>query len=338
MTFPTAMPSPRTPDPMDAPPLRWGVLGPGWIAERFVEALQRHTRQEVVAVGSRSLERSQAFADRFGIATAVGSYADVLDVADVDIVYVATPHPGHADLAIAAMQAGKHVLVEKPMATTAADAQRIVDAAAATGRYCCEALWTMFQPKWDVLRQLVEDGSLGRIRSVTGEYGECFTEPHRIFEPELAGGPLLDIGIYPLAMITSLVGEPEHVAALGVAHPAGVTGQLAAVMTHADGVLGSFATTLFGELRNELRIVGTHGVLVVEPLHNSPGPLSLRSADGSIELRHEETSSDHLDGLHFQAAEAARQITAGRTESPLRTLADTMITMRAVDQITALTS
>lgn len=336
MSFPGQLPTPRTPDPMDAPVLRWGVLGPGWIAERFVGALQAHTLQQVVAVGSRDLQRSQEFATRFGIPTALGSYDEVLDLAEVDIVYVATPHPWHAELAIAAMEAGKHVLVEKPLATHADDAQRIIEAAQATGRYCCEALWTMFQPKWDVLSQLVENGSLGRIRSICGEYGEFFTEPHRNFEPDLAGGPLLDLGIYPLSMITSIVGAPEQVTALGVAHPTGVNGQLAAVMHHADEVMTTFTTSLYGELRNELRIVGTEGVLVVEPLHHSPGPLSLRSADGSIELRHEEPASDQLDGLHFQATEAARRIAAGETESPHRTLADSLVTMRALDQIAAL--
>ncbi len=313
------------------------MLGPGWIASRFVGALQRHTVQQVVAVGSRELSRSQEFADRFEIPTATGSYAEAIEDPDVDIVYVATPHPWHAELAIAAMEAGKHVLIEKPMATSAADGQRIVDVARATGRYCCEALWTMFLPKWDVLRQVVEDGSIGRIQSVSGEYGEWFTEPHRNFEPDLAGGPLLDIGIYPLSMITSLVGAPDAITALGVGHPTGVTGQLAATMTHPGDVLSTFTTSLYGELRNELRIVGTEGVLVVEPLHNSPGSLSVRSADGSIELRHDEPASDHLDGLHFQAAEAARRITAGETESPHRTLDDSMVTLRAIDAIAAQT-
>ena len=335
MTFPAQLPLPRTPDPMEAPPLRWAVLGPGWIASRFVGALQRHTTQQVTVVGSRDPGRSQEFADRFEIATATGSYTEAVERDDVDVVYVATPHPWHAELAIEAMQAGKHVLIEKPMATTAADGQRIVDVAQATGRYCCEALWTMFQPKWDVLRQVVDGGSIGTIRSVSGEYGEWFTEPHRNFEPDLAGGPLLDIGIYPLSMITSLVGAPDQVTALGVAHPTGVTGQLSAVMTHPGNVLSSFTTSLYGELRNELRIVGTEGVLVVEPLHNSPGPLSVRSADGSIELRHEESASDQLDGLHFQAVEAARRITAGETQSPHRTLADSMTTLRAMDDIAA---
>lgn len=333
MTFPDRMPDPRTPDPMAAPTLRWGVLGPGWIADRFVGALQRHTRQEVVAVGSRDLGRSTDFAEQFSIPTPLGSYEDVLARSDVDIVYVATPHPWHAELAIAAMRAGKHVLVEKPLATTAADARRIAVTAEATGRYCCEALWTLFLPKWDVLRQLVDGGAVGSVRSVTGEYGEFFTEPHRNFDPDLAGGPLLDLGIYPLAMITSLVGAPAHVTALGTAHPTGVTGQLATVMTHPGDVMSGFTTSLYGELRNELRIVGSEGVLVVEPLHNSPGPLSLRSADGAVELRHDESAGDHLDGLHFQAAEAARRIDAGHTESPTRTLSDSVTTLEALEAI-----
>lgn len=335
MALPDSMPSPRTPDPMEAPALRWGVLGPGWIAERFVEALQTHTRQEVAAVGSRDLTRSQEFADRFGIATATGSYADLIALDDVDIVYVATPHQAHADLAVAAMEAGKHVLVEKPIATHGADARRVAEVAERTGRYCCEALWSVFLPKWDVIRQLLEDGALGRIRSISGEYGEHFTGDHRIFDPALAGGPLLDLGIYPLSMITSIAGAPTSIVAHGTAHPTGVTGQLAVVMTHDDDVLSTFLTTMYGALRNELRIVGDDATLTVEPVHNGPGPLTLTSADGSRTVTHDEPFALHVDGLHFQAVEAARRVAAGERQSPMRPLSQSVVALEAVDAIAA---
>ena len=124
-----SLPSPRTPDPMDAPPLRWGVMGPGWIAEQFVESLLAHTRQEVVAVGSRALSRAQDFAGRYGISTAAGSYEELAQLDDVDIVYVATPHPAHLELALLSIASGKHVLVEKPIGLSAAQARELAAAA-----------------------------------------------------------------------------------------------------------------------------------------------------------------------------------------------------------------
>jgi predicted dehydrogenase len=332
MTFPTALPTPRTPDSMDAPVLRWAILGPGWIAEQLVASLQAHTRQEIVAVGSRSLDRAQAFARRHGIATAVGSYETLVALDDVDIVYVATPHPSHLPHALLAMDAGKHVLVEKPIALSADEARQIAAKAAETGLFCAEALWTLFLPKWDVLRQVLDGGLIGELRSVHTIYGEHFTDDHRIFDATLAGGPLLDLGTYPLAYATSLLGPATTVAAAGVPDPRGVNGQLGATMVHGD-TMSVIATTLHGWPRNEITIIGSDGVLTVEALHNSPGPLTVTSADRSVTLTYDEPHGDQVDGLHFQAAEAARRIAAGETQTPIRPLSASIVSLEASDEI-----
>ena len=333
MTFPTALPAPRTPDPRDALPLRWAVMGPGWIAERFVESLQAHTSQVVAAVGSRSLDRSEDFARRHGIATAVGSYEDLVALDDVDIVYVATPHPSHLEHALLSMDAGKHVLVEKPIAISADQARQIAAKAEETGLFCAEALWTLFLPKWDVLRQLVESGAIGDIRSVHTVYGEHFADDHRIFDARLAGGPLLDLGTYPLAYVTSLLGPATTVAAAGVPDPRGVNGQLGATMVHAGGAMSVIATTVHGWPRNEITIVGSDGVVTVEELHNSPGPLTVRSVDRGVTLVHDEPHGDQVTGLHFQAVDAARRIAAGERETPIRPLSASITSLEASDEI-----
>jgi len=326
-----SLPSPRTPDPMDAPPLRWGVMGPGWIATQFTTALQTYTRQQVVAVGSRALPRAQAFADAHGVPTAVGSYEELASLDDVDIVYVATPHPAHLELTVLSLEAGKHVIVEKPIGLSASQARQIANVAERTGLYCAEALWTMFLPKWDVVRQVVELCGLGEITSVHSDYGESFPEGHRVFDPALAGGPLLDLGIYPLAFATSLLGPHESIAALGQPDPHGVNGQLGATMTHAGGRLSVIATTLNGFLANQVTIVGTEGVLTVEAPHHSPGPLTLRYADRT--LTYDEPRGNQASGLHFQAVEAARRISAGETETPWWTLEASVIALEASDEI-----
>jgi len=333
MTFPTALPAPRTPDSREAPPLRWAVMGPGWIAERFVESLQAHTTQIVAAVGSRSLDRAEDFAQRYGIPTAVGTYEELVALDDVDIVYVATPHPSHLEHALLSMDAGKHVLVEKPIAISADQARQIAAKAEETGRFCAEALWTLFLPKWDVLRQLLEIGAIGDIRSVHTVYGEHFADDHRIFDPALAGGPLLDLGTYPLAYVTSLLGPATIVAAAGVPDPRGVNGQLGATMVHESGAMSVIATTVHGWPRNEITIVGSDGVVTVEELHNSPGPLTVRSVDRDVTLTHDEPHGDQLTGLHFQAAEAARRIAAGERETPIRPLSASITSLEASDEI-----
>jgi hypothetical protein len=171
-SFPTTLPPARTPPSEAAPALRWGVLGTGWIAERFVGSLQRHTRQRLVAVGSRDAGRSAAFASRHGLPRAHGSYEALVADPDVDVVYVATPHPAHHPCATLALEAGKHILVEKPLALNAAQATEIARLAADRGRFCAEALWTFFLPKFDIVRQLLADGVLGEVRTVLADHGE----------------------------------------------------------------------------------------------------------------------------------------------------------------------
>ncbi|MFI5428383.1 Gfo/Idh/MocA family protein [Aeromicrobium sp. UC242_57] len=333
MTFPTVLPDPRTPDPMQAPPLRWAILGPGWIADQFVRSLHAHTHQQVVAVGSRALDRAQTFATTHGIDRAVGSYDELVALDEVDIVYIATPHPSHCEHALLAMDAGKHVLIEKPIALNTQQARQIAAKADETGLFCAEALWTLFLPKWDLLRQVVEDGVIGELRSVHTDYGEFFADDHRIFDASLAGGPLLDLGTYPVAYVTSLLGAAQSVAAAGVADPRGVNGQLAATMLHPGGAMSVIATTIHGWTRNEIVIVGSEGGARVEAMHNSPGPITVWSADRSSTLRYDEPHAGHVDGLHFQAAEAARCIDAGLAQTPIRPLAASIVSMEAMDEI-----
>ena len=165
----------------------------------------------MVAVGSRDHARSAGFAQSFGIERAYGSYEELVGDRDVDVVYVATPHNAHFPCAALALQAGKHALVEKPLALNAAQAERLAELARAANVFCMEALWTMFLPKFDVIRQLLADGALGDIHSVQADHGEFFEAGHRILRADLAGGPLLDLGTYPVSFATWVLGAPARV-------------------------------------------------------------------------------------------------------------------------------
>src|SRR5919112_4244575 len=186
-TLPDALPSARTPDPRRAPTLRWGVMGTGWIAERFVASLQAHSSQQVVAVGSRNRETADRFARRSTIQRAHASYRDLVGDPAVDVIYVATPHNAHLEGALLALEAGKHTVVEKPLALNAGEARTIASAAAGRNLFCMEAHWTTFLPKYDVLQQLLDSGALGDIVTLVADFGEWFPPSHRIFRPDLAG-------------------------------------------------------------------------------------------------------------------------------------------------------
>lgn len=332
--FPAALPASRIPDPADAPVLKWGIAGPGWIAERFTEAVQANTRQKVIAVGSRSAERADAFARKFGIDASHGSYAQLAGDPDVEIVYVATPHPQHLEVALAAIDAGKHVLIEKPIGITGDQARRIAEAARERGVFAAEAMWTFFLPKFDVITQLLESGAFGDIVSVFAEYSEHFEPGHRIFNPELAGGPLMDLGTYPLAFTTRVLGAPDTVAAIGTKHPSGVNGQLSMALGFASGAQAIVNTGIHNFTPTEAVIVGTEATLRIDGLFNMPGGFTLRHADGR-ELRYEETPGAHFEGLHYEAAAVARSIAAGELESPQRPLADSIITLDLADTVRA---
>lgn len=337
----TSLPTARTPDPQQAPSMRWGILGTGWIAERFTAALRAHTRQQVYAVGSRSQESAKRFAAAVGAPTAHGSYEALVADPAVDIVYVATPHNHHHANALLAIEAGKHVLIEKPIAVTEAQAQDIADRAAAAGVFCMEAFWTLFLPKYDVLAQLLPEVG---VDAVLADIGEYFDPGHRIFKAELAGGPLFDMGTYPLSLALWALGDPAQVFAVG--SPAaprlgggdglgeGINGQLAITMKSQSGGLAALHASIVGETPTAATLAGPDHTIVIDGPFYQPGGFTLTSRSGA-RARYDEALVAHQGGLHFQAAEFARLIAAGATASPVRPLADSVRLLRVMDEIRA---
>jgi predicted dehydrogenase len=320
------------PDPMDAPPLRWGVLGPGWIAERFVDAVRTNTGQDVRAIASRDGSRAKVFAQALGIPHAYGSYEALVADPDIDAVYVATPHPAHHACALLAIEAGKHVLVEKPLALNAIQAQDIADAAARQRVFCLEALWTFFLPKFAAIRAALEDGLIGEPRSVIADHGEHFGPDHRIMRADLAGGPLLDLGIYPVALASAILGPVQTVHAVGGLIPAGVQGQISMTLQHDGGGQSALHTTILSNTPTSATIAGTDGTITIDGPFFTPGPFTVTASSGTVISRYDEPRVGHA-ALHFQAAELARCVAHGRTESSIRPLAESVRTMGVLDRI-----
>jgi len=332
------LPQARTPDSREAPTLRWGIVGPGWIAHRFVESLRTHTTQQVVAVGSRDLNRAQTFAAQWALPKAHGNYDQLFDDPDIDIVYIATTHPSHRDNALAALDAGKHVLVEKPLAVDAAGARDIVAAADRAGRFVGEAMWTKFLPKFDVIRQLLDDGALGEPRTVIADHGEFFTADHRVYDPGLAGGPLLDLGTYPIALAHMVFGSFTAVVARGQDAAPGLNGQISALLSDAAGNQALLHTTILSDTPTSAVISGQDATLHIGGPFFMPGPFTLTRHRGhpdhpGLVLHYNEKPGVQADGLHYAAAEAARLIADGGTESEIHPLRYAVATLEVADEI-----
>ena len=194
-------------------PVRWGILATGGIAHAFARDLALLPDAELVAVGSRTQDSADAFGDEFDVPHRHGSYQALVEDPDVEAVYVSTPHPGHHDAALIAIAAGKAVLVEKPFAMDAAEAREMVDAARAAGTLLVEAMWTRFLPHVAVVRDWLAQGALGTVVTVTADHGQWFAEDagFRLFAPELGGGALLDLGVYPVSFASMVLGAPGRI-------------------------------------------------------------------------------------------------------------------------------
>ncbi|MFW7413892.1 Gfo/Idh/MocA family protein [Demequina sp. SO4-18] len=319
------------PDPMAAPAYRWGIMGAGGIARKLADAVTQYTQSEVVAVASASsLERAQAFADEKGIPAAYGSYQDMLADDSIDIVYVATTHNNHHEPALLAIEAGKHVLVEKSFTQNEAQAQLIVDAARAKGVFVMEAMWARHLPHMYAVRAAIARGEIGQVVSVGADHGQMLTHVERMVRPELAGGALLDLGVYPIAFAHDILGVPDTITAVGRLRDTGVDGQVSMVFEY-DGAQASLTTTMEARTPGTAHIGGTEGAIEIDGLFYTPTTFTLFRLDGTSW-----TYDGVFDnGFQYQAAEVARLVAAGKTESPLHTLDDSLEIMRIQDEVRA---
>ncbi len=316
------------PDPADAPPLRWGILAAGGIARKFAADIPQHTASTVVAVGSRSRERAEEFASANGVARAHGSYEDLVADPEVEAVYVASPHSEHRDHALLAIEAGKHVLVEKSFTRNAAEAREVLDAARERGVFAMEAMWSRFLPHMVALRQTIASGAIGDVVTLVASHGQPIAHVPRMARPELAGGALLDLGIYPVAFAFDVLGEPNSVHATGWLTDAGVDATLAITFGY-ERAVAQLSTTMLARTHNVAEIAGTAGRITVAETYFAPTSFTVHPADGEPWT----VAPEVTGGFQFQAAEVARRVHAGELESPVRPWAEIIGTQVAMDGI-----
>jgi predicted dehydrogenase len=318
---------------LDAPPLRWAVAAPGEIAADFVTTLLQNTGQQVVAVGSRSPERGARFAERFDIPRH-GDYT-VLEDPEVDVVYVAAVHSAHAELALRAIAAGKHVLVEKPFAMNAAEARTVADAARQAGVLVMEAMWTRYMPAYRELDRRLRSGALGEVSLATASVG--WAVPHgvrdRLTDLEVGGGVTLDRGVYALWFAQFAVGRPERVLATG--RMRGALDEMIVVAIDApDGRRASATSTMVATSSGHGEILGTDGRAVVAGHLVFPTGFDLTVGDRTEAWRDPELLPRRA-GLAWQAAALAGYVAEGLTDSPLHSLDDTIALAETMDAVLA---
>ncbi len=315
-------------------PVRWGILGTGGIARTFATDLRLTDSGAVAAVGSRSQSSADRFADEFGVTNRHASYESLVADQEVDIVYVATPHPMHRDNAILALRAGKPVLVEKPFTMNAEQARDIVRVARQTGLFAMEAMWTRFLPHVAVIRDWLAQGVLGEIVTVTADHGQWFAKDpqFRLFAPELGGGALLDLGVYPVSFASMILGTPNRIVSLSDPAFTGVDAQTSMLFGYPSGAQAVLSCTLRAKSPTTAAIVGTDARIEIEGDFYAPAAVTLLPRTGEPTRV---ASAHEGRGLRHQADEVARRLAAGDLESPLMPLDETVSIMATMDTVLA---
>lgn len=311
--------------------LGWGILGTGGIARSFTLDLQG-AGLRVVAAGSRDADKAAAFAAGLGLERAHGSYEALCADPGVDIVYVATPHPLHHANSLLALRAGKHALVEKPFTINAREARELVAEARARGLFLMEAMWTRFLPGIDRLRAAIAAGRIGEIRAVLADHQQNlpFERAPRLHLPELGGGALLDLGVYPISFAHMLLGKPERILAAARLTERGVDEQVSLSLGWADGAQASLHAGMVAAGPNRAAVIGTRGRIELDPVWYAASPWTLFSAEGLVLERAEGKTRGR--GMEHEALEAERCVAAGLLESPLMGHAASLEVMEIMDE------
>ena len=312
--------------------IRWGVLGTGGIAHLQVRDLIQHGFT-VSAVGSRGQATADAFAAEFDIGVAHASYEALVADPNVDIVHITTPHPYHARNALLALDAGKHVLVEKSFTVNALEARAVVDRATENGLVVLEAMWTRFLPHMIRIRELIAAGALGEVRTVIADHNQRLsTDPlHRINNPLLGGGALLDLGIYPVSFAFDILGTPTRVLSHAEMTVTGVDRQTAIILGFDGGRQAVLHAALDTFGPNRAVVIGTHGRIEIDPVWYSPTTFTCYDEENRVVERWDQPVSGR--GMQFQAWEAERLIAAGGESSEIMPPEESVRIMETLDQI-----
>jgi len=312
--------------------IRWGILGTGKIAKALALALKQVPDAELAAVASRSLDSATAFGKEHGAKRCHGSYQALADDPEVDVIYIATPHPMHHENAIMCLNGGKALLVEKAFTVNRREAEEVFALAREKKLFVMEAMWTRFQPLVQEVRRIIDSGEIGKPYNVQADFGFAADvgPEHRLFNPELGGGSLLDLGIYPLSIAAYVLGDVEAVQALGVLGPTGVDVQVSFALRHAGGGVSACTSSLLANTPTEFTICGDKGFIRLGGRFHS-------TEDITVDLRNGVRRHLHIPrngaGYNYEVMEVNRCLNEGLLESPVMPWGETVTLMGVMDEI-----
>ena len=312
--------------------IRWGILGTGKIARQFAEGLKILPAAKLMAVGSRTAEQANVFGKQFEVSHRHASYAALANDPDVDVIYVATPHSCHMENALLALSAGKAVLCEKPFAINAREAEQVITFARTKKLFLMEAMWTRCFPLMTRLRELLKSNVIGEVRMLTADFGfrAEYYEEERLFNPAFGGGALLDVGVYPVSLASMIFGAPTRIATLAHLGKTGVDEEAAVILSHARGQLAVLSAAIRTETPQEAIIMGTQGRIRIHREWWRPKAMKL-SRDGVEDERMEFPLTGN--GYQFEASEVMNCLRAGKLESSVMPLDETLSIMKTLDAI-----
>jgi len=312
--------------------IRWGILGTGQIAHAFAQGLRDTPDAQLSAIGSRNISNAQTFAEEYDVPKAYGDYASLITAPDIDVIYIATPHSAHAENMRACLLAGKAILCEKPFTLNHREANEIVELAKQRGLFVMEAMWTRFLPAIRHAKHLVETGVIGMPLQVQADFGYAATvdEHHRILNPALGGGALLDVGIYPLSIAAYFLGEIADAHAHAKLANTGVDTQTAFTILHKNGGISSCQCSTVTQTRTAMTISGSLGVIEIHQPFYKAQQITVISNDGAAQA----ISLPYLgNGYTHEAIEVGECLRHGLLESPIMQLSETLSQMHWMDAI-----
>jgi predicted dehydrogenase len=311
-------------------PVRWGIIGSGHIARKFAEDLTAMPEARLVAVGSRSTAAAESFGARWGATRRHGSYAALAQDKEVEAVYVAVPHPFHAENSLLCLEAGKAVLCEKPFALNASQAAEVIRRARAGKLLVMEGMWTRAFPVMARLRQLLADEAVGRVRLVAADFSfrREFSAEGRHYNRALGGGALLDVGVYPVSLASMILGPPERICSAAEMGGTGVDYQAAMIFHYQNGAAAALYAGLRAQSPCEAEILGESGSIKVHGVWWKPSRMTVTPTRG----KSEEWNMPYTgNGYQYEAAEFMNCLREGRLESAIMPLDETLSIMKTLD-------
>lgn len=311
--------------------MKIGILGAGKISHSTVPAMIALEEIECWAVASRSLEKAQAFAKQYGFRKAYGSYEEMLCDPEVELVYVATPHSHHYEHMMLCLSHGKGVLCEKAFTMNAKQAREVMEYAQTQGLFAAEAIWPRYMPSRKLIDDVIESGVIGRVNTLTANLSYVIHEVPRIYRPELAGGALLDIGVYGINFALMHFGtDIERVESAVQMTPTGVDGMETITIFYKDGRMAVLTHSIYARSDRKGIIHGDKGYIVVENINN-PQSVSVFDLQDQLIARYEVPKQ--INGYEYQFAECAKALREGRTESWSMPLKDSVYMMEFMDNL-----